>query len=178
MVNEREGELTRELPEGTVTFLFTDIEGSTKLLRKLGDEYAKVLADQRRILRAIFANWHGSEVDTQGDSFFASFPRATEAVKAAVDAQLALAKHAWPQAVTVKVRMGLHTSEHHTAEEDYVVMDVHRAARIAHIGYGGQGVLLSATTTSLALDELPEGVSLLDLSRHRLKDLRRLDRIV
>jgi len=170
MVNERAGELIRELPKGTVTFLFTDIEGSTELLRQLGDEYAKVLADQRRILRAIFAKWHGREVDTQGDSFFVSFPRATEAVAAAVEIQRSLADHSWPQDVQVRVRMGLHTGEPLTAEEGYVGMDVHRAARIAHVGRGGQ-VLLSETTAALLKEGLPEGVSLLDLGRHRLKDM-------
>ncbi len=163
-------DVTRDLPEGTVTFLFTDIEGSTKLLRQLGDEYANVLADQRRILRAIFTKWHGREVDTQGDSFFVSFPRATEAAGAAVDAQLALADHAWPQGVAVRVRMGLHTGEPWTADEGYVGMDVHRAARIAHVGYGGQ-VLLSETTAALLREGLPDGVTLLDLGLHRLKDM-------
>ncbi|MFN2188768.1 MAG: adenylate/guanylate cyclase domain-containing protein, partial [Candidatus Promineifilaceae bacterium] len=165
-----------DLPEGTVTFLFTDIEGSTKLLRQLGDEYASVLADQRRILREIFAKWHGREVDTQGDSFFISFPRATEAVAAAVEIQRALTEHSWPQDVEVRLRMGLHTGEPWLVEEGYVGMDVHRAARIGHAGHGGQ-VLLSETTTSLVLDELMEGVSLQDLGRHRLKDMRRPERI-
>jgi len=175
-VNIQSNRVTKDLPEGTVTFLFTDIEGSTSLLRQLGDEYAKVLADQRRICRSIFAKWHGREVDTQGDSFFVSFPRATEAVAAVVGAQLALAEHAWPQGVNVKVRMGLHTGEPLTAEEGYVGIDVHRAARIAHIGHGGQ-VLLSETTAALVRDDLPEGTSLLDLGHHRLKDLEQLEHI-
>ena len=175
-MNERSDEAMRDLPEGTVTFLFTDIEGSTKLLRQLEDEYAEVLADQRRILRAIFAKWHGSEVDTQGDSFFVSFPRASEAVAAAVEAQRAFAEHSWPQGVAVRVRMGLHTGEPLAAVEGYVGMDVHRAARIAHIGHGGQ-VLLSETTAALVRDDLPEGTSLLDLGRHRLKDIDQPERI-
>ncbi len=175
-MNELAGELTRELPEGTVTFLFTDIEGSTKLLRQLGDEYAKVLADQRRILRAVFAIWHGSEVDTQGDSFFISFPKATEAAAAAVEIQRSLTEHKWPQDVQVRVRMGLHTGEPLAAEEGYVGMDVHRAARIAHVGHGGQ-VLLSATTTELVIDELPDGASLLDHGHHGLKDIARPEHI-
>ncbi|MFN2187168.1 MAG: ABC transporter substrate-binding protein [Candidatus Promineifilaceae bacterium] len=165
-----------DLPEGTVTFLFTDIEGSTKLLRQLGDEYAKLLSDQRRICRAIFDTWHGHEIDTQGDSFFVSFPRATEAAAAAVEIQRALAEHSWPHGAQVRLRMGLHTGEPLAADEGYVGMDVHRAARIAHIGHGGQ-VLLSATTTELIIDELPEGVSLLDLGRHRLKDIARPEHI-
>ncbi|MFN2188324.1 MAG: ABC transporter substrate-binding protein, partial [Candidatus Promineifilaceae bacterium] len=168
--------VNRDLPEGTVTFLFTDIEGSTKLLRQLGDEYATVLADQRRILRDIFESLHGSEVDTQGDSFFVSFPRATEAVAAAVEIQRSLAKHAWPRRLPVRVRMGLHTGEPLTGKEGYVGMDVHRAARIAHVGHGGQ-VLLSETTTPLVVGQLLDGVSLLDLGRHRLKDIERPERI-
>jgi ABC-type oligopeptide transport system substrate-binding subunit/class 3 adenylate cyclase len=165
-----------ELPSGTVTFLFTDIEGSTGLLKKLGDKYADVLADQRRIFREIFTRWHGQEVDTQGDSFFISFPRATDAIAAAVEAQKALAKHAWPEGVKVRVRMGLHTGEPFVAQEGYVGMAVHRAARIGATGHGGQ-VLLSGTTTQLILDDLPDDVSLLDLGRHRLKDMRRPEHI-
>ncbi len=164
------------LPSGTVTFLFTDIEGSTELLKRLRDQYATVLADQRRILREIFTRQHGQEVDTQGDSFFISFPRATDAITAAVEAQKALAGHLWPKGVEVRVRMGLHTGEPMVAEEGYVGMDVHRAARIAHVGHGGQ-VLLSETTASLVRDELPESVSLIDLGRHRLKDMRRPEHI-
>jgi len=105
-----------------------------------------------------------------------SFPRATEAVAAAVEIQRALAEHKWPQEVQVRVRMGMHTGEPLAAEEGYVGMDVHRAARIAHVGHGGQ-VLLSATTTELVIDELPDGVSLLDLGRHRLKDIARPEHI-
>ena len=165
-----------ELPEGTVTFLFTDIEGSTQLLDRLRDQYATLLADQRRILRGAFTKWNGSEIDTQGDAFFVAFPRATDAVSAAVDIQHALATHTWPQGVEVNVRMGLHTGEPLTVEEGYVGMDVHRAARIAHVGRGGQ-VLLSETTAALVRDELPERVSLLDLGRHRLKDLSQPEHI-
>ena len=170
------GQPFTELPEGTVTFLFTDIEGSTKLLKQLGDEYATLLSDQREILRDTFSRWNGREVDTQGDAFFYSFPRATQAVSAAVDAQGALTSHAWPEGVEVRVRMGLHTGEPLTWDEGYVGMDVHRAARIAHVGHGGQ-VLLSATTAPLVRGELPDGVTLLDLGRHRLKDMQFPERI-
>jgi len=135
VVNERAGELARDLPEGTVTFLFTDIEGSTELLRELGEEYMTLLADHHQILRSSFENWNGREVDTEGDAFFVSFPRATDAVAAVVEAQWAVAEHSWPQEVTVRVRMGLHTGEPWTAQEGYVGMDVHRAARIAHVGH-------------------------------------------
>jgi WD40 repeat protein/class 3 adenylate cyclase len=165
-----------DLPEGTVTFLFTDIEGSTRLLEQLREGYATLLADQRRILRGAFAAWQGREVDTQGDAFFVAFSRATQAVCAAAQAQRALAEHTWPGNVTVRVRMGIHTGEPWSGEEGYVGMDVHRAARIAHVGHGGQ-VLLSETTTALVQDELPEGVSLLDLGRHLLKDIHRPERI-
>jgi len=100
-----------DLPEGTVTFLFTDIEGSTRLLDRLREQYATLLADQRQILREAFANWHGHEVDTQGDAFFVAFSRATQAVGAAAEAQRRLAGHAWPEGVAVRVRMGIHTGE-------------------------------------------------------------------
>jgi len=165
-----------DLPEGTVSFLFTDIEGSTQLLDRLRDQYATLLADHRRILRDAFTKWNGSEIDTQGDAFFVAFPRATEAVSAVVDIQRTLATHTWPQDVEVRVRMGLHTGEPLTVEEGYVGMVVHRAARIAHVGHGGQ-VLLSETTTALVMDELPEGVELLDLGRHLLKDMHRPEHI-
>jgi class 3 adenylate cyclase len=114
-----------------------------------------LLADQRRILRGAFAAWQGREVDTQGDAFFVAFSRATQAVCAAAQAQRALAEHAWPEGVSVRVRMGIHTGEPWSGEEGYVGMDVHRAARIAHVGHGGQ-VLLSETTTALVQDELPK----------------------
>ncbi len=166
----------QEAPSGTITFLFTDIEGSTQLLGQLREQYASLLADHRTILRQAFARWNGHEVDTQGDAFFVAFPRATQAVAAAVEAQRALAEHAWPEGVCCRVRMGLHTGEPWSAEEGYVGMDVHRAARIAHVGHGGQ-VLLSETTTALVLDELPNGVSLLDLGRHLLKDIHRPEHI-
>jgi len=123
-------------PEGTVTFLFSDIEGSTELLKQLGDGYVTLLSEQRDVLRVTFSRWSGREVDTQGDAFFYSFPRATQAVSAAVDAQGALTSHAWPEGVEVRVRMGLHTGEPLTWDEGYVGMDVHRAARIAHVGHG------------------------------------------
>jgi ABC-type oligopeptide transport system substrate-binding subunit/class 3 adenylate cyclase len=160
-----------DLPEGTVTFLFTDIEGSTELLKELRDQYKMLLAEHRDILRTAFSRWGGREVDTQGDAFFVAFPRATDAVNAVVDIQRGLAGHNWPEGVEVRVRMGLHTGEPWVGEEGYVGMAVHRAARIAHVGHGGQ-VLLSETTAPLLRDELPEGVTLRDLGRHRLKDMK------
>ena len=164
------------LPEGTVTFLFTDIEGSTELLKQLRDDYTKLLTDQRKILRDTFSRWNGQEVDTQGDAFFYSFTRATEAVNAAVDAQRAIFTHKWPNGIEVRVRMGLHTGEPSSWDEGYVGIDVHRAARIAHTGHGGQ-VLLSETTSPLVKGELPKGVALRDLGKHRLKDMRHSERI-
>ncbi|NIS80065.1 MAG: tetratricopeptide repeat protein [Anaerolineales bacterium] len=165
-------ETLKDLPAGTVTFLFTDIEGSTELLKTLGDAYATLLGDQREILRACFTKWNGKEVDTQGDAFFYSFPRATEAVSAAVEAQLAIAAYTWPEDAEVHVRMGLHTGEPQIGATGYVGIDVHRAARICHVGHGGQA-LLSETTAALVRNELPEGVGLRDLGDHRLKDLLR-----
>jgi class 3 adenylate cyclase len=158
------------LPTGTVTFLFTDIEGSTQLLHELGDEYAELLAACRRIQRESCAQWHGKEVDTQGDSFFASFPRAKDAVSAAVEIQKRFVENHWPQQVAVRLRMGLHTGEPFRADEGYVGMDVHRAARIGSVGHGGQ-VLLSETSALLTRDDLPSGVQLRFLNHHRLKDI-------
>lgn len=161
---------------GTVTLLFSDIEASTELLYELGDEYSVLISDQRKILRKCFTKWEGHEVDTQGDSFFFSFPRASQALSGAVDAQRELHAHKWPHAVEVRVRMALHTGEPLPADEGYVGMDVHRAARIAQCGHGGQ-ILLSETTAPLVLEQLPDGAHVLDLGRHRLKDLRRPERI-
>ena len=153
-----------QLPTGTVTFLFTDIEGSTRLLRELGDEYAEVLAEHHRLLRDAWQRYGGVEVDTQGDAFFVAFARASDAVAAAADAQGALADG------PVRVRMGLHTGEPRRADEGYVGYDVHRAARIAAAGHGGQ-VLLSQATVDLA------GVPVRDLGLHRLKDLSAPERL-
>ena len=132
----------RALPTGTVTFLFTDIEGSTLLLSELGERYADVLDEHRRMLRAAVSEHAGFEVDTQGDAFFAAFPRASDAVAAALQAQAELA------ASTVLVRMGIHTGEPILANEGYVGVDVHRAARVCAAGHGGQ-VLLTQTTRDL-----------------------------
>ena len=155
-----------ELPTGTVTFLFTDIEGSTKLLHELGEEYADVLAEHRRVLRDAFAAHDGVEVDTQGDAFFVAFARATDAAAAAADSQRGLAGG------PVRVRMGIHTGEPVRTDEGYAGMDVHRAARIAAVGHGGQ-VLVSQTSRDLLGDQ----VELRDLGAHRLKDLTQAQRI-
>ena len=159
------------LPGGTVTFLFTDIEGSTRLLQELGDDYGQVVADHRRLLREIFKGAGGNEVDTQGDAFFYSFPRARDAVRAAVDGQRALASHEWPRGVDVRVRMGLHTGEPTVGDEGYVGLDVVRAARICSAGHGGQ-ILVSETTRALLRNDVPEGVNVRDLGRQHLKDVQ------
>ncbi len=158
------------LPTGTVTFLFTDIEGSTRLLQQLGDHYPDVLAEYRRLLRSVSQEKGGQEVDTQGDSFLIAFPRAKDALGSAVEAQRSIVSNQWPQEVSIRVRMGLHTGEPLRAETGYVGMDVHRAARICAAGHGGQ-ILLSAATRILVEDDLPNGVSFRDLGEHRLKDL-------
>src|SRR6266699_3779389 len=159
-----------ELPQGTVTLLFTDIEGSTSLLQRVGERYADLLEGCRHLLRTAFHHYHGHEVDTQGDAFFVVFARASDALSAAVDAQRSLDSQAWPQGIAVRVRMGLHTGEPHLADTGYMGLDVHRAARIMNAGHGGQ-ILLSQTTRDLVEHELPEGASLRDLGAHRLKDL-------
>jgi len=162
----------RDLPTGTVTLLFTDIEGSTLLLQQLGERYSNVLNEYRDLLRAAFSEHNGHEVDTQGDVFFVIFVRARDAILATVAAQRALTTHSWPEGVVVRVRMGLHTCEPPLVGESYVGLDAHYAARIAHATHGGQ-VLLSQTTYDLIESELPFGVSLRDLGNHRLKDLLR-----
>jgi class 3 adenylate cyclase len=163
--------VTTPLPSGTVTFVFTDIEGSTRLLQELGDEYADVSRDHRRIIREAFTVHDGTEIDTQGDSFFFSFRRARDAVAAAVEAQRRLSAHGWPRAKDVRIRMGLHTGEPTVGEEGYLGLDVVRAARISAAGHGGQ-ILLSETTRALVGNDLPEGVAVHDLGEQNLKDIQ------
>ncbi len=158
------------LPSGTVTFLFTDIEGSTRLLRQLGDRYAGMLAEYRRLVRTVSQEKGGKEVDTQGDACFVAFLSARNALTAAVAAQRAINVHAWPEGVSLRVRMGIHTGEALAAETGYVGMDVHRAARICAAGHGGQ-ILLSQTTRDITEERPLEGLTLRDLGEHRLKDL-------
>src|SRR5918912_898237 len=152
------------LPTGVVTLLFTDVEGSTRLLQELGDGYGEALHEHRRRLRAAFAEHAGVEVDTQGDAFFVAFARASDAVAAAADGQRALAGG------PIRVRMGLHTGEPRLTEEGYVGLDVHKGARIAAVGHGGQ-VLMSDPTKALVDAEVR------DLGAHRLKDLSAPERI-
>ena len=165
-----------ELPSGTLTVLHTEIEASTSLTVHLGDRYPEVLATHRALLRAAFAAHEGHEVDTQGDSFFVVFPRATQAVAAAVAIQRALAAEAWPEGGAVRVRIGLHTGEPIQTAEGYTGLDVIRGARIRDAGHGGQ-VLLSKSTAALIEDALIDGLSLQDLGAHRLKGLPRPERI-
>jgi predicted ATPase/class 3 adenylate cyclase len=165
-----------ELPTGTVTFLFTDIEGSTRLLQKLGAAYSDLLDEHDRLLRGAVAAGGGVAIGSEGDSLFAAFGSASGALDAAVQAQRALAGHSWPEGVSVRVRMGIHTGEALVHDGSYVGLDVHRAARIAAVGHGGQ-VLLSEASRSLVEQSLPEGVALRDLGRHRLKDLAQPERI-
>ena len=158
------------LPQGTVTLLFTDIEGSTRLLQQVGERYRDVLAESRQLLQTAFQRWNGVVVDTQGDAFFVAFARANDAVSAAVDAQRTLFSTTFMEDVTVRVRMGIHTGEPEIAGEGYIGMDVHKAARVMSAAHGGQ-VLLSQTTCDLIEHDLPVGVSLRNLGAYRLKDI-------
>jgi len=159
-----------QLPTGTVTFLFTDIEGSTRLLQRPGDAYRAVQDDHARILRRAIDEGGGVAIRTEGDSFFAVFADHASAVRAAVTAQRDLAAHPWPHGTPLRVRMGLHTGRGELGGDDYLGIDVNRAARIAAAGHGGQ-VLLSEATESLVRHDLPDGVTVRDLGEHRLKDL-------
>jgi predicted ATPase/class 3 adenylate cyclase/DNA-binding CsgD family transcriptional regulator len=164
------------LPAGTITMLFSDIEGSTLLLSRLGDRYGEALSAQRELLRAAFSACSGQEMGTEGDSFFVVFESAGDAVRCCVAAQRALASHDWPGGVAVRVRMGLHSGEPSRHEDEYVGLDVHRAARIAAAAHGGQ-VVLSEATRLLVGSRLPAGVSCRDLGFHRLKDIEAPERI-
>ena len=160
----------------TLTFLFTDIEGSTVMLQRLGGSYAEVLAGHHEIIRSGLAAHHGREVDTQGDAFFAVFAAPSACVAAAVEMQRALSAHRWPADYPVRVRMGIHSGEAARTPVGLVGLEVHRAARIAAVAHGGQ-IVLSAAAAALLSDSLPAGASLRDLGLHRLKDLGRPERI-
>jgi DNA-binding NarL/FixJ family response regulator/class 3 adenylate cyclase len=160
-----------DLPQGTVTLLFTDVEGSTKLVHELGDRYAGVLADHRRLVRECVAAAKGHEVDSRGDEFFLAFHEATAAAAAAVALQQTLVGHDWPAGVQVRVRVGVHTGQPTVRDEAYFGIDVHRAARICQAGHGGQ-VLISATTRD-AID----GFDFEDLGEHELPGLPEPERI-
>jgi len=163
--------MTTSLPTGTVTFLFTDIEGSTRLAQTLGEAWSDVLTEHRALLREAFAANGGVEVSTEGDSFFVAFPTAVGAVGAAAAGQRSLAAHSWPADVELRVRMGIHTTDGaRIADGTYAGLDVHRAARIMSAGHGGQ-ILVSGSTRTLIEHALPGNLRLLDLGEHRLKDL-------
>jgi predicted ATPase/class 3 adenylate cyclase len=159
------------LPGGIVTFLFSDVEGSTRLAAELGDaRWAELLEEHRRILRRAFSAHGGREVDAQGDAFFVAFARPTDAMAAAVEAQRALEESSWPGGVRVRVRLGLHTGEALVRGDHYVGQEVHRASRICDAGHGGQ-IVVSQTTAELVRRSLPAGATLIDLGPHRLKGL-------
>ena len=165
-----------ERPTGIVTFLFSDIQGSTRLLESLGDAYGDVLQRHRQIVRDAFVAQDGVEVGTEGDSFFAVFPRAQDSVMAAVAIQRDLAREEWPRDATVRLRIGLHTGEGRISGADYIGLDVHRAARIMAAAHGGQ-VLLSDATRESVEGQLPSGIQLRDLGEHRLRDLSGTERL-
>ena len=164
------------LPTGTVTFLFTDIEGSTRLMQEVGERYVKAQTDHHEILRSAFTGNQGRELRTEGDSFFAVFESAVDACEAAATAQTAFATHTWPEGVTIRVRVGLHTGEAPLVGSEYIGLDVHHAARVAASAHGGQ-VVISETTRALVDEHLPNGIALRDLGTHRLKDLARPERL-
>jgi predicted ATPase/class 3 adenylate cyclase/Tfp pilus assembly protein PilF len=165
-----------ELPAGTVTMLFTDIEGSTALLTRLGERYGEALSAERALMRDAITSWHGREMGTEGDSFYVVFESASDGVGCCLAAQRALAGHDWPGGIAVRIRMGLHSGEPTRHEDGYIGLDVHRAARIAAAAHGGQ-VVLSEATRLLAAFALPAGVSVRDLGSHRLKDIEAAERI-
>ena len=164
-----------ELQAGTVTFVFTDIEGATRLVKHLRERYGDVLGEHRRIVRETFSRHGGEEVDTQGDAFFYVFPRARSAAEAAAETQRALSTHEWPEGAAVSVRIGMHTGES-VSREGYHGLGVHRAHRIMAAGHGGQ-VLVSQATASVLSDDVLDGLTLRDLGDHQLKDLERSERI-
>src|SRR4051794_24864700 len=159
-------------PTGTVTLMFSDIEGSTRLLRRLGDRYADLLSTHRDLMREAVVRHGGFEVDEQGDAFFVVFASANDAVAAAAHVQQALGRHAWPDANEIRIRIGLHTGEPDVVEGRYVGLDVHRGARVMAAGHGGQ-VLVSESTQAL----LDDRVQLRDLGDHRLRDFSEPQRL-
>jgi class 3 adenylate cyclase len=161
-----------QLPTGTLTFLFTDIERSTHLLRQLRERYSAVLADHRRLLRAAFVEHGGQEMNTEGDAFFVVFRRAKDAVGAAAAAQRALAAHAWPDGLDPRVRMGVSTGEPGLAEDEYFGLGIHLADRVCSAAHGGQ-VLISQSTYALVQHEEVPGIELRRLGEYLLKDFDR-----
>jgi class 3 adenylate cyclase len=164
------------LPSGTVTFVFSDIEGSTAHLKRLGDRYPELLSAHRQIVRNVFELHGGVEIDTQGDAFFFAFARARDAVAAAAEVQREHLRHDWPGGAEVRVRMGLHTGEPAVGDEGYHGVDVVRAARLSATGKGGQ-VLLSETTRALLGSALPDGISVRAVGERHLKDMDEPERV-
>jgi DNA-binding NarL/FixJ family response regulator/class 3 adenylate cyclase len=162
------------LPTGIVALLFTDVEGSTRLVQELGSEYSAVMGDHRRLVREAFEPLGGREIDCRGDEFFVAFASTRDALRAAVEMQRSLAAHEWPSAAPLRVRIGVHTGEPTPAEGGYVGIDVHRAARVCSAGHGGQ-VLVSQPTRDLAPDD--EGFEFRDLGEQSLKGIPRPERI-
>ena len=162
--------MATDLPSGRLVFFFSDVEGSTRLLTELGDRFAPLLGEQQRLVRHVFDAHDGAEVSTEGDSFFAVFRSPRDAVAAAAEIQRALAAHAWPPGGEFRVRIGLHLGQAILVGDDYVGIDVNRAARIANAAHGGQVVMSDETATAIA-GELPDDVGIVDLGRHRLKDV-------
>ena len=159
----RAGHPMTELPSGAVTFLFSDIEGSTRLVKALRERYAQVLADHRRLVRAAIASQAGHEIDTQGDAFFVAFASAKQAVLCALEIQRALAGHQWPSDASVRVRMGIHTGHAVPVEGAYTGLAVHRAARICSAARGGQVLVSQATQTLIEDDEEELAFTLVEL---------------
>ncbi len=164
------------LPTGTVTFLFTDIEGSTRLMQELGEKYMPLQVVHHELLRNAFRNNDGRELRTEGDSFFCVFASAVDACQAAATAQRSFTEHPWPKGGALRVRIGLHTGEAPLMGDEYIGLDVHHAARIAGAAFGGQ-VLVSEATQALVGGSLPSELTLRDLGTHRLRDLARTERL-
>ena len=165
-----------EVRSATLTFLFSDIEGSTRLLRRLRDRYGEVLSDHRSLMRAAYAQYGGEEMGTEGDALFFAFRRASDAVAAAAAAQRALAAHEWPDGQELRVRMGLNTGEPSVEEGGYFGLGLHLTARICSAAHGGQ-VLVSQSTRSVCQSEELEGIDLRDMGEHLLKDFDRPERL-
>ncbi|HKW08426.1 MAG TPA: tetratricopeptide repeat protein [Candidatus Dormibacteraeota bacterium] len=165
-----------KLPTGTVTFLFTDIEGSTRLMQELGDKYVQAQVTHHAILREAFRSGDGRELRTEGDSFFCVFESAVDACKSAAQAQREFIRREWPEGKAIRVRIGMHTGEAPLVGEEYIGLDVHHAARVAASAHGGQ-VVISEATRGLVEASLPAGLTIRDLGMHRLKDLSRPERL-
>src|SRR5919106_1809901 len=166
----------RTLPGGTVTFVFTDIEGSTELVTRLGEEYRELLNTHHRLLREPFSARGGVGASTGGDAFFVLLTAAPQAVAAAVEAQRAVSQHPWPDGVDVRVRIGIHSGEAAFGGDNYVGVDLHRASRIMAAAHGGQ-IVLSAATHALSEHGAPVGVAFRDLGEHRLRDLPKAEHL-